>query len=115
LTRLGNKTEAAAVEARVERAKKDADRLRELATVELPQRPRDPQLHAEVGTLFLRTGSPAEGLQWLNSALRLDPQNTDAHRALADHYESIGAFGLASQHRTLAGIKPSPPPLVEKP
>ena len=42
---------------------------------------------------MVRTGYPAEGEAWLNSALGLDPNYAPAHAALADLYERAGDAG----------------------
>jgi tetratricopeptide (TPR) repeat protein len=65
----------------------DLKRFNEIVTQEMPKRPDDPALLCELGQLLLRSGHKEEGLRWLRSALRLDPQNAAARQALADYYE----------------------------
>ena len=54
----------------------------------MASRPDDPALHCELGELLLRSGHREEGLRWLHSALRQDPQFEPARKALAEFYRS---------------------------
>jgi tetratricopeptide (TPR) repeat protein len=107
LKQRGKANEAKAVLEERNRLEKDLARLHDIAAGEMSQRPRDPALHAEVGAILLRLGTPDQGVRWLEGALRLAPHNAAAHRALAQHYQSIGQFGRAERHRALAGDPPS--------
>ena len=69
--------------------------------------PRDPEPRREMGELFLRNGRTVEGLRWLESALRLDPQHAPTHKVLAAHYEKTGDVELARRHA--AGATPPVP------
>jgi hypothetical protein len=51
------------------------------------QRPRDPALHHTLGLLLLRAGHREEGLHWVQSALRLDPQFAPARQTLAEYQQ----------------------------
>jgi tetratricopeptide (TPR) repeat protein len=73
-------------EARIRRGEADLKRIHEIATVEMAQRPHDPELHYTLGRLLLRSGRRGEALRWLHSALRQDPQYGPARRALAEYY-----------------------------
>jgi predicted Zn-dependent protease len=85
-------TEAAKAQLKVAEGVKDQiERLGELQSRKLAERPLDPALHYEMGVLFLRTGYPAEGEAWLKSALELDPNYAPAHAALAEHRKASGA------------------------
>ena len=86
-----------------EGVKDQAERLGELQSRKLAERPLDPALHYEMGVLFLRTGYPAEGEAWLKSALELDPNYAPAHAALADRYGQAGDAARAAEHRARAG------------
>ena len=68
--------------------------------------PRDPEHRREMGELFLRNGRDAEGLRWLESALRQDPDHAPTHATLAAHYEKAGRPDLAAGHRSAAGVPP---------
>jgi tetratricopeptide (TPR) repeat protein len=70
--------------------KGDLDRVSEITTRQLSARPRDPALHCELGTLFIRGGHPEVGESWLLSALRQAPDYRPAHAALADYYRRRG-------------------------
>jgi tetratricopeptide (TPR) repeat protein len=80
---LNRHPEAEAVNASV--AKIDAD-LRRLNQVrqEVMKKPDDASLRCEGGLLFLRNGERAEGIRWLQLALRLDPACQPARKALAE-------------------------------
>jgi tetratricopeptide (TPR) repeat protein len=91
-------------------AKADADRLFQLGrqiseTAQAKPIPAD--VWAEFGGLLVRTGKVQEGLQYLNKALALEPQNTTAHGLLAQYYEEQHQFAKAAEHQKLA--KPAVP------
>ena len=48
------------------------------------QKPGDASLRCEGGLLFLRNGERAEGIRWLQLALRLDPAYQPARKALTE-------------------------------
>jgi tetratricopeptide (TPR) repeat protein len=87
----GKEDEAQEHEARIKQREADRKRFHEIATVEMAQRPHDPQLHYTLGRLLLRSGRRAEALRWLHSALRLDPQYAPARAALAEYYREAAA------------------------
>jgi tetratricopeptide (TPR) repeat protein len=103
LKQEGKATEARTVQQRLDQIDQDSTRMREIVTDLLPKRRNDPNLHAELGELFLNIGAVPEGVSWLNRALQLDPRNPLAHRTLAKHYHSLGQSGKAQQHRELGG------------
>jgi predicted Zn-dependent protease len=78
-------------EAQIRQREADLKRFHEIATVEMAQRPHDPQLHYTLGRLLLRTGRRAEALRWLHSALVQDPQYAPARQALAECYRDAAA------------------------
>jgi tetratricopeptide (TPR) repeat protein len=86
LHRNGKDDEAKRQKDQVEQMKDDLKRFEELINKEIRHRPLDPTLHYQLGQLLLRSGHQAEGLRWLHSALRQDPQYTPARQALAEHY-----------------------------
>jgi tetratricopeptide (TPR) repeat protein len=106
---LGKASEVRTVQQQLDQIDQDATRLREIMTVHLPQRRHDPDLHAELGELYLNAGLVAEGISWLNRALQGAPRHARAHQALARHYQSLGQAVQAQQHRTLGGL-PDPAP-----
>lgn len=103
LKQAGKTSEAGAVRKQLDQIDWDSARMREITTVLLPQRRHDPDLQAELGELYLNAGLIAEGVGWLNRAVRLDPRNSRAHQALAKHYQLLGQTGQAQQHRAMAG------------
>ncbi len=54
---------------------------------------------AEVGRLLMQVGREKLGLYWLHEALAADPNQQQAHAALADHYTARGEAAQAAQHR----------------
>jgi predicted Zn-dependent protease len=81
----------------------DLERFSAILKRKMTRTPHDPALHAEVGRIFLRSGYPAEGLRWLDSALKINPAYPPAHALLAEYYERVGNMGRAQRHRQLAG------------
>jgi predicted Zn-dependent protease len=95
--------DAARAQLQVAEGVKDrTERIGELQSRKLAERPLDPALHVEMGVLMIRTGYPAEGEAWLNSALGLDPNYGPAHAALADLSERAGDAARAAEHRRKA-------------
>jgi len=97
LQRAGTPEQAAEAEKQWRRCSDDLRRARELGRV-ISASPHDPELRREMGELFLRNGRDAEGLRWLESALREDPNHASTHRALAEYYERIGQPERAAHH-----------------
>jgi tetratricopeptide (TPR) repeat protein len=91
LHRLGKEGEAREHEQQLKQMEVDVKRFNEIVTKEMGQRPNDPDLHAELGELLLRSANRDEGLRWLHSALRLDEQNARARKALAAYYQQVKA------------------------
>ena len=98
LRRAGTPAEATAAEERWKRADADLKRVAELSR-EISSNPRDPDLRREMGELFLGNGRHADGVRWLESALRENPDHAAAHAALAAHFEKTGRPDLAARHR----------------
>lgn len=98
----GDEERARGVQSQMEALEKDLRRLNVIAREELGRAPKDPRLYQEVGAILLRRGETERGLTWLRDALRLDPNNTAAHRTLADHYKAVGDVKRAEHHARLA-------------
>jgi tetratricopeptide (TPR) repeat protein len=81
--------------------KVDADRIRlaEIVGKEMSRKPYDPDLHSELGRIYIQYGKPDVGVRWLYSALRLDPNHQPSHQALYEYFKSIGDTTKAEQHR----------------
>ena len=103
LQQIGAADEARAVEERRQRAEADLRRVAELVRA-ISAAPHDPDLRREVGELFLRNGRDADGLRWLATALREQPDHPATHQLLAGYYDRIGRPDLAQTHR-LGGVK----------
>ncbi|MBN9524257.1 tetratricopeptide repeat protein [bacterium] len=98
----GKADEAKAQLARAEGVRDRAERMAELRSRKLAEQPLDPALHYEMGTLLLRGPHADVGVQWLTSALALDPDHKPSHAALADHYARTGDPARAADHRRRA-------------
>lgn len=98
LERSGQDEEAGQQRRQLEQMEADVTRFHAIVTREIAQRPTDAVLHCELGQLLWRGGQREEGLRWLESALRLDPQQEAARRALA-----------ASLHQAQAETPPDSP------
>lgn len=97
------KTEAAA--ATKKRLKEVEDLLERLIAISnrlMPQSPRDPALHHELGTILQKMGHAELARTWLHSALEQDPSYRPAHEALARYYAEAGESLRASQHQRAA-------------
>jgi predicted Zn-dependent protease len=81
-----------------EDVKDRSERLGELRSRKLAERPLDPALHYEMGMILIRTGRPDQGEWWLKNALNLDEDFAPAHAALADLYERAGRTAEAAEH-----------------
>jgi tetratricopeptide (TPR) repeat protein len=73
------------------------------ARLKLSQAPEDPAPRCEMGLVMLEIGMEEDGLRWLGSALREDPNHSPTHQALARYYEQHGDAGRAAYHRQRAG------------
>jgi tetratricopeptide (TPR) repeat protein len=111
LTLRDKKSEAKEVLQRMNEINENQAKIREITGGKMQRAPRNPEVHYELGATLLRAGSVEEGLQWLQSALKLDPKHGPTHQVLANHYLQLGQFGRAARHRELAGIpaKGTPP------
>ena len=107
----GREAEAAAERDTHMRVETDRARLAEIAAQKMTRTPNDPNLHYELGVIYLRNGKPESGLRWLYSALRLDPAHQPSHQALSDYFERTGESEKAEQHRgqlRTTAAKPTP-------
>lgn len=84
LERQGKKDEAHVFQERSQQNFRDFQRLGRICLHELGERPNDPVLHSELGTLLLRLGYTDAGRNWLLLALQEDPNCAAARAALQD-------------------------------
>jgi tetratricopeptide (TPR) repeat protein len=96
----GREAEAAAQLETHKRVQADFARLGQIAGKEMTGAPNDPNLHYEMGIIYLRYGKPDQGVRWLYSALKLDPTHQPSHQALYEHFKEIGEKEKAEQHRS---------------
>ncbi len=98
LQAAGLTDEARIAEERWKRCEADLKRVAEVARL-VAVSPHNPDLRREMGELFLRNGRDQDGLRWLESALREQPDHAATHRLLADYYEHRGLTDQATYHR----------------
>jgi hypothetical protein len=53
----------------------------------------------EIGSFYLRYGTPEIGVRWLLRALKLDHGHQPRHQALSDYYQRTGDLEKVEQHR----------------
>jgi tetratricopeptide (TPR) repeat protein len=97
----GRKKEAEAQREIHQRVEADQKRLAQIAGTDMARNPKNPDLHYEMGTIYMRYGKPDIGIRWLASALRLDPAHQSSHQALYEYYKRTGNLKLAEHHRVL--------------
>jgi tetratricopeptide (TPR) repeat protein len=105
LEKNGKPDEAQKEQAQLQQIEEDIKRIQSISMGEMQQRPHDPDLHYQAGTIALRAGAVEEGLRWLHSALRENPNHVPSHKALMEYYQRIGDFRRARQHREKAGVQ----------
>ena len=105
----GRGAEAATQRNDHKRVEADRTRLAQIAVEEMTRTPNDPNLHYELGIIYLRNGKPDVGVRWLYSALKVDPNHHPSHQALGDYFERIGDSEKAAQHRGQLRPEPAKP------
>jgi tetratricopeptide (TPR) repeat protein len=102
LDQSGQTEAARELEPRLKQAQGDLERIQLLVEQEIQHHPENAELQYEAGTILLRIGSHAQGVRWLENAVRLNPRHVKAHEALADFYQQFGAGARAAKHRRQA-------------
>ncbi len=82
LGRLGQREESQKWAKEAEKIKIKLERLNEITSKEIAQKPLDPALHEELGLLYEATGQSLSARAWLESATRIDPRRDSAREAL---------------------------------
>jgi tetratricopeptide (TPR) repeat protein len=78
----------------------DLKRLDELIRA-VARQPRDLAARREAGAINLRFGNNREGIRWYYEALRVNPNDSESHKALAEHFEKVGNKEKAAFHRRI--------------
>jgi tetratricopeptide (TPR) repeat protein len=99
LEKNGKLDEAQKEQEQLRRMEKDMADIQAIVAGKMEQNPHNADLHYQIGTISLRAGAVEEGLRWLHSALKEDPRHQPTHQALMEHYQRIGDFGRAREHR----------------
>jgi tetratricopeptide (TPR) repeat protein len=78
--------------------------LRRLGELERKFNPRlaDPGPYHEAGVIALRVGRTRQGVNYLETALRLDPEHRPTHAAVAAYFRAQGRLDLAEIHQARA-------------
>jgi tetratricopeptide (TPR) repeat protein len=109
----GDQAGASRAQARADELTADWKKAHEI-TARIARQPNDAGLRCQAGELLLRLGQESLGLNWLHSALQIDPGQSAAHRALTAYYERKGDQARAAEHRRRAEandtIGPQAPP-----
>jgi Tfp pilus assembly protein PilF len=98
LEHQGKKEEAKTWRVRLKQVEADLERIKDLWE-RIGATPRDPLLRLEAGKLLLQNGQDQDGLRWIESALRENPQHQPTRDFLAQYYEKRGDERLADQFR----------------
>jgi tetratricopeptide (TPR) repeat protein len=109
----GREVEARTQRVKAEKLKERLERYGEISSRQMNARPKDPDLHCELGVLLVGLGQEEAGRRWLISALKLNPQHAGAHAALASSYREQGDLERAEFHArqadaTLSGASARP-------
>lgn len=80
----GKEKEAAQVQALTKQLEDDIHKIKDL-TRHLQNLPNDPALRSEIGQIFIRLGQEQQGVIWLRSALKINPDHEPSRKALADY------------------------------
>jgi tetratricopeptide (TPR) repeat protein len=86
LRERGDLAGAAQAQARADELTTDWKRAHEL-TARIARQPNDAALRCQAGELLLRLGQESLALNWLQSALQIDPGLPAAHQVLATYYQ----------------------------
>ena len=110
LAQAGQIDEARVERESVERVTQAQARIFELSE-ELVKTPQNLEARLEIARTLLEHGDVNDGVAWLETILRFDPRNREAHVTLAGHYRKLGDEERARQHAEQA----QQPPTAETP
>lgn len=99
MQQVGTPEEARQAEKHWKEVSSDLERVAEIAK-KIAKNPTDPDLRLQIGRLFLKHGRDKEGIQWLESALKVQSDHEEVHQQLAEYFERKGLKELAKQHRS---------------
>ncbi len=99
-TLMGRQDEAAAQLAKAREHTKQISRFGAILQ-ELFERPADPDLRFEAGSILITQGDDENGVAWMATALLIDPNHQPTHAALAEHHAQAGNSERAAQHRRM--------------
>jgi len=102
-SRLGRKQEARELSLLIKETNDALEEIQKLLD-QLQQEPNNAEIRFQIGKAYLKYVSEEQGIVWLNSVLRYQPQHRGAHSELAEYYEQNLSRGdnyqrLAKLHR----------------
>lgn len=100
LQRVGTPEQIQQAEARWKQCEADLKRVATLSRI-VAANPHDPEPRREMGELFLRNGRDEDGIRWLHSALREQPNHVPSHELLLQYYERHNRPVEAAHHRQI--------------
>ncbi|MCY2992284.1 MAG: tetratricopeptide repeat protein [Planctomycetota bacterium] len=107
LTRAGQTQQAKLEYDRAREIEAGLDRVGDIQRA-LIEKPNDAELRCEAGKILLDQGLAANGVGWLLTALKYDPNHRHSHQLLAEYYATAGNQTLAAHHRLLAANASQP-------
>ena len=98
LNQLGQTEEAARLKRKWEQSEADLKLLSDV-TSEISTKPHDPELRSKAGEICLRNGLIKQGVDWLATALREDPNHQATNKLLFEHFQATGQIDRAEYYR----------------
>ena len=98
LNQLGQTEEASRLKRKWEQSEADLKLLSDV-TIEISTKPHDPELRRKAGEICLRNGLVKQGVDWLETALREDPNHQATNKLLSEHFKGTGQIDRAEYYR----------------
>lgn len=105
LTRLNRLTEAQTYQDKVNAIDRQHKALKQVLQKVIAS-PNKAAPRCQAAEVFFKAGDDKEGMRWLDSARREEPQSPDVHRVYARYYRDHGQPELAKEHEKLLPKKP---------
>ncbi|QDV48291.1 tetratricopeptide repeat protein [Gimesia fumaroli] len=108
-SRLGRKQEAKTLSLKIKETNEALEEIQRLLD-QIREKPDDAELRYQIGKRYLNYVSEEQGIVWLNSVFRSNPNHGGAHDELARYYEQNLSRGdsfqrLAKTHREQADVQ----------
>lgn len=117
-SRLGRKQEAKTLSLKIKETNEALEEIQHLLD-QIREKPDDAELRYQIGKRYLNYVSEEQGIVWLNSVFRSNPNHGGAHNELARYYEENHSRGdsfqrLAKAHREQADALAKQRPVSER-